>query len=401
MPRVHIFIPKDKRPQGVYQLFRVYTRKWLVHPIKRRVARYYLVYLKKFFGLKVIGITGSAGKTTTKEMLHSILSQKYKVVSTIANIDPIYNIPTTILKARPSTQFLILEMGIEFPGEMDFYLWLAKPDVAILTTLNLTHTEFLGSLAGVIEEKTKLIKAIKGAGAVFLNADDKEVVKAVREVHGTVVFYGMGKKAKIQGLSIAINDNLETEFILQVTKRRIRIKLPTVGRQNVSNALAAAAVGDTFGVPIQGIRKGLESFAPQPHRLTPIKLKSGTILIDDVYNSNPLAAGLAIEVLASLPAKRRIAVLGDMKELGRFEKSAHKKMGTLAADLGLDEVIGFGEAAKILVDSAKDSGVKKAWLAHSKEKIARYLRKQGKGTVVLIKGSRSLGMESIVADLVR
>src|SRR3989344_2587811 len=142
-------------------------KKILIHPIKRRISKLYLIFLRRFFGLKVIGITGSAGKTSTKEMIISILSLKARTVASFANIDPVYNIPTTILRCTPLTKYLVLEMGVEYPNEMDFYLWLVKPDVGVITNIFPTHTLFLKDIEGVYKEKSKLIKNTKIA---ILNA---------------------------------------------------------------------------------------------------------------------------------------------------------------------------------------------------------------------------------------
>lgn len=398
IPRIHIFIPKEKQPHGLYSAVRIYFRKWVVHPIKRRAAKYYLAFLKKFFGLKVIAITGSVGKTTTKEMLLSVLSQKYKVVATEANIDPIYNIPTTILKARPGTQFLILEMGVEFPGEINFYLWLAQPDSAILTTLNITHTEFFGDARGVAEEKIKLIKAVKSQGAVFLNRDDKNVLKYAKNLKAKIVFYSLG-----EARGIRFTKDLETEFKLGSNRETVDVKIPLLGEQIVSNAMCAAAVGRYYGVPLDGIKRGLEGFSIPPHRMRPLKTKSGAWVIDDAYNNNPLGLEKALKTLSKVPAKRRIAVLSYMAELGKLEEESHREGGRLAGELKITEVIGFGDPSKFLIEEAKQNGVKKAWLADSKKKIIDYLKSQIKsGDVILVKGSRYSGkMEEVVVELIR
>ena len=173
LPENHIFIGGDSRPKESSALLGIYIRRWLIHPIKRRIAKYYLAILRRFFGLKVIGITGSTGKTTTKEMITSILRQEGKTTSSYANIDPVYNIPSTILRCSPSTKFLVLEMGVEFPGEMDFYLWLAKPDIGVVTNIYPTHTLFFGDVEGVYKEKSKLVKGLNTNGVAVLNGENK------------------------------------------------------------------------------------------------------------------------------------------------------------------------------------------------------------------------------------
>src|SRR5579859_7997424 len=182
LPEAHVWISKDRRPVGLKNVVRVYFRKWFVHPIKRRVAKYYLIFLKKFRGLTVIGITGSSGKTTTKEMLASILKLKGETIASFANIDPVYNIPTTILKCKPSTKYLVLEMGIEYPGEMDFYIWLAKPDVGVITNIYPTHTLFFGDETGVAKEKGKLVKTLGKNKTAVLNIENKYLLEIGQKV---------------------------------------------------------------------------------------------------------------------------------------------------------------------------------------------------------------------------
>lgn len=397
-PEAHLGL--HEKPRRFWQALRVYFRKWFVHPFRRRIARFWLVFLRHFSGLQVVALTGSAGKTTTKEMILSVLSQKYKTIATVENIDPVFNIPTTILKARPGTQILILEMGIEFLGEMDFYLWLAKPNTAVLTSLYFAHTEFLGGLEGVIKEKTKIIEAVPEDGTVILNADDPLILREKKKVKGKIVLYATGKRADIEGKDIQIDKDLKTQFLLQINKQSIKVKLPILGEQNVSNALAAAAVGQVYKVPLHSIKVGIESFSAQPHRMKPLKHSSGAWIIDDTYNSNPLAAKRALDTLARIAAKRRIAVLGTMKELGEYEEEGHREVGEYAGKVGIDEVIGLGGPTRALLEAAHALGVQVDYAKSKKGAIGLVKNKLKEGTVVLIKGSRSLGMEDIVSSLI-
>ena len=199
-------------------------KKWVIHPIKRRVAKYYLWFLRKFTSIKVIGITGSAGKTTTKEMLASILKLDEKTVYSFANIDPVYNIPTTILKCTLSTKYLILEMGVEYPGEMDFYLWLAQPDIGVITNIFPTHTEFLKDIEGVLEEKSKLIKSLSKNSFAVLNESDSRLKSLVNKTKAKIIWF------------------------------------------NGENSDAARKVAEVFGVSPENIKKGLKNFDRPKHR---------------------------------------------------------------------------------------------------------------------------------------
>src|SRR3990167_3582112 len=186
----YIFISKDRRPQNTYKLIRLYFRTWLIHPIKRRIAKLYVLLLQKLFGLTVIAITGSAGKTSTKDMIASILNQKNRTVFSHANITPTFNIPTTILQCTRKTKYLVLEMGVEYPGDMDFYLWLVKPNVGVITNIYQTHTEYFGSTQGVASEKTKLVKALGKNDFVILNKENSHLKNLEGKLKATTVWYG-------------------------------------------------------------------------------------------------------------------------------------------------------------------------------------------------------------------
>src|SRR3972149_1032359 len=201
LPRVHWEL-KDRKPKE-------YLWKYLIHPVKRRVARNYLLILKKFFGLKVIGITGSAGKTTTKEMTASILSQRGETVASLANIDPVYNIPSTILRCKPSTKYLVLEMGVEYPGEMDFYLWLARVDIGVITNIYPTHTVYFKNVEGVAQEKGRLIESLTKKGQAILNAENERAREFSKKTQAGVLLFG---EVDVSASNISYDSRLNTKF---------------------------------------------------------------------------------------------------------------------------------------------------------------------------------------------
>lgn len=413
LPDHYIFILPDKRPKGLYQIIRVYFRKWTVHPIKRWVAHFYVRLLQKFFGLTVIGITGSSGKTTTKEMLASILRQKGETVSSHANIDPVFNIPTTILKARPTIKYLILEMGVEFPNEMAFYLWLAQPKIGVVTNVYQTHTAFFDDTSGVAQEKEVLIKSLETNDIAVLNKDNTYTRQFGKFISSKIVWFG--KTGFVQAINIKITSDLNTKYILFVGKQSIVINLPTLGEQFVENSLAAAATAWACGATIEQIKQGLELFTPTEHRMRPIKLKNGALVLDDSYNSNPQAAKEALKTLKqvaeNLPAGRQvIAVLGDMLELGKDEVERHKELGRFATRVGVNHLIGVGPLSKHTVEAFGGKQTPQVHPEHSRRVRAYSTPGVGtimpllkpllkKNTAVLIKGSRSIGLEKVVEKL--
>ena len=335
---------------------------WFVHPIKRRLAKIYLVFLHKR-GVKVIGITGSAGKSTTTAMLKSIFDTKGGVVITPAGIDPVFNIPNTILRCTPKTKFLILEMSVEFRGEMDYYLWLAKPDVAVITNILASHLQFFKDLDGVLAEKGKLAKSISGDGCVFLNQDDKKLS-------------AFGKTLKVPLVWFKSGGNLLEE-----------------------NANAAKSVAKYFGISDSEINRGLRNFVSQEHRLELKKGKNGSEVLDDSYNSNPYAAISALKYFVKLAKnKRKVVVMGDMLQMGNFEKEGHKMVGKELSKYNFDLVIGVGKASRFTIEELKKHSpethtelVEDYRLAYTK--IKNHLKPN---TFILVKGSRSIGLDKLV-----
>jgi len=324
-------------------------KRLFIHPIKRRIAKYYLILLRKFTGIKVIGITGSAGKTTTKEMLASILKLDGKTVYSIANIDPVYNIPTTILRCGLKTKYLILEMGVEYPGEMDFYLWLAKPDIGVITNIFPTHTEFLKDIEGVLKEKSKLVKSLSKDGFAVLNETDFRLKSLVNKTKAKIIWF------------------------------------------NGENSDAAGKVAEIFKVSSENIKRGLENYDKPKHRYEIIRHKSGAIIFDDSYNSNPEALLTTLKKFNILAGNHsKIAVLGDMLELGKLEKSEHIRVGIEVKKYNFEKVFGVGKSVKYITPNIYNDALNV--LPELKPMLL-------KDTYVFIKGSRSIGLDQLVEKL--
>lgn len=398
LPKEHIFLNSDKYPKNPFAIINIYFKKWLIHPVKRRVAKYYLIFLRKSFGLKVIGITGSAGKTTTKEMLTSILKLKGKTIFSYANIDPIYNIPSTILKCDFSTKFLILEMGVEYPGEMDFYLWLAKPDISIITNIYETHLEFFKNKEGVYEEKRKIAINLKENDYVVLNSDNEYTSEILKITKAKSILFGGEGELKAKDIKL---DLTGTKFTLEDSQGKISIQLPILGKQFVENALAASATAEILRIDRNEIKQGLERFNPQEHRMRVNKLKNGAILIDDSYNNNPKAAIKALDTLEEIAAKREvIIVFGDMLELGVFEQEAHRKIGEIISKMKIKNLIGVGKASLNTVDEVKKKmGEKAFWVSSSSEVLPILKPLINSNSLIFVKGSRSVGLDRVVSQL--
>jgi UDP-N-acetylmuramoyl-tripeptide--D-alanyl-D-alanine ligase len=399
LPSEHTHI--KERPGNTSELLVLYFKRWVAHPIKRKIAKYYLAVLRKYFGLKVIGITGSAGKTTAKEMLKSMLSLKGKTVASFENIDPVYNIPQTILKCRFDTKYLVLEMGIEYPGEMDFYMWLARPDISVITNIFPTHTEFFGDKEGVFKEKVKIIKTLDKNSAAVLNADDPLLQKAEEITEAKVLFFGSGSDYKASNIKITQKGTL---FTLHTKKSKYDIHIPIIGRQFVANTLSAIVVTEMLGVGKGAIQKGLSSFDVPPNRMKILHSKSGAVLIDDSYNNNPEAAIEALKTFDEVAEdKKKIVIFGDMLELGDLEVKYHKKLGKILAEQNLSVLVGVGKASSDTVETAKKKmGKDKCFWVKDRSGVLKVLKgKMDKDTAVLIKGSRGIKLDEILDEIIK
>jgi len=386
-------------PEDIFAKHNPITQ-WMIHPIKRRIARAYLKLLQGLGRIKVIGITGSTGKTTTTEILASILSLSGKTTWSALGIDPVYNIPNTILRSSPDTKYLILEMSVEYVDEMDYYLWLARPDIGIVTNIAASHTEYLKNKEGVAAEKGKLVKKIKKDGVAILNGEDQLVSSMGRKSDAEIVFFG--EKSRVSASNVKLNENMSTDFTLKIGKNIKSVQIKALGNQFVNNALAAAAAADALGIGFDKIVKGIENFKRLAHRLNVFMSKDHGMIFDDTYNSNPKAASESLDTFRVVAkGKRKIAVIGDMLELGRLEEDAHRELGKKVGDMGFSNLVGVGNAARFIVEEASTKmKSEKCFL------VGNYLEALGiiepildKDSALFVKGSRSIHLDKLVDDL--
>lgn len=383
------------------------------HPIWNNISLYKKPahFVKFFLARKIsklyprtnfIGITGSVGKTTTKELCLKVLSEKYRTIATRENIDPIFNIPTTMLQTRPKTQKVIFEMGIEYPGEMEFYLSIVRPATAIVTRIFYAHCEFLGNIDQIVKEKSLLVSQLPKEGFAILNWDDIYTRKIAKETVAQVIFYGKDREnCHVWASKIRLEDN-KTKFELNYGVERAEVTLNLLGEHFVSSALAAASLGISCGMSLINIKRGLEKSSPPPHRLQLLEGLEGWYVLDDTYNSSPAALQEALNVLGKLPAHRRILVLGEMRELGVYSEQLHREaaqkiykdkvdlvlLGTGDARFIADELIRLGYPEERVLNNLSNTQI-----------VSNILRKVGKGDIVLIKGSRAVKLEEVVSRI--
>ncbi|MDO8638893.1 MAG: UDP-N-acetylmuramoyl-tripeptide--D-alanyl-D-alanine ligase [Candidatus Daviesbacteria bacterium] len=385
------------------------------HPAWNKISPYKKpAHLVKFFLAKTvagfyprkafIGITGSVGKTTTKEACIAVLSQKFTTIGSKANIDPIFNISSTLLKLRPNVQKVVLEMGIEYPEEMDFYLSLVKPATAIVTRISFAHSEFLGDIDQIVGEKGTLVKQLPNTGFAILNFDDLNVRKLAKETKAQVIFYGLSQKdCHVWASNIKINEN-STTFELNYGVERAEVNLPLLGKHFVTAALAAAALGLSCGMTLINIKKGLEKINPPIHRLQLLEGVGGWLVLDDTYNSSPVALEEALNVLNELPARRRILVLGEMRELGIYSEDLHRAIAQKIYKDKFDFVfLGSGDTRFIGEELIKLGFLPERLEVNlsNQQMVSKILRTATTGDIVLVKGSRAVKLDEVVGRLTK
>lgn len=379
-----------------------------ISPFKKpaHLIRFFLAknIAKLYSHSRFIGITGSVGKTTTKEACLAVVSQKFKTIASFGNLDPILNIPMTLLKMKPGVKKAIFEMGIEYPGEMDFYLSMVKPATGIVTRISFTHSQFLGSLEEIVKEKGKLIRQLPKDGFAILNWDDINVRKLAKETEAQVIYFGTNpKECHVWASDIKIDNNL-TSFEINYGVERVEVTWKLLGRHFVYAAMAAASLGISLGLSLINIKKGLERVEPAPHRLQLLEGLNGWLVLDDTYNSSPVALEEALDVLNELPARRRILVLGEMRELGSYSEGLHRQIAQNIYKDKIDLVFVGGGDAVFIADELLKLGFPpervESNLSNS-QIVSKVIRVLGNGDLVLIKGSRAVKLDEVVSRITR
>jgi len=357
----------------------------------QRLATAYRELLKPL----VIGITGSNGKTSTKDLSAAVLAPKYQVRATLGNLNNHIGVPLTILSLEEGDTCAVVEMGMNHAGEIAPLVEIAKPQAAIITNIGVAHIEFLGSRAGIAQEKGDLAAGVAEGGVVVLNANDDMTPAIAARCRAKVVTAGVGAgdvMATIKG-----HDAEGTRFSLQFPSgETVEARLPVPGAHMVSNAALAAACAWRHGVAPQTIADALARTQLTKGRVQ-VKRIQGITFIDDSYNANPDSMKSGLQTLAGLSgASRKIAVLGRMGELGAHAAAGHQEVGAHAAQLKVDEVVTVGQEAALISDAARQGGLATRHFA-SHQEGADYLKESLKpGDAVLIKGSRSAAMEKIL-----
>ena len=350
---------------------------------------------RKSLSLKVLAITGSNGKTSTKDFAAAVLAHRFRVTKTQGNFNNHVGLPRTMLEATSRDEVAVWEIGMNHPGEVAMLAKLAAPDAAIITNIGVAHIEFMGSREAIAAEKGALAEAVAPDGTVILNADDPFSKKIAVGTRAKVVFAGT-TEGTVRASEIT-QSAAGTDFTILEGAHRCRAQLPVPGLHMVQNALLAVAAGRMFGLSLEDCAAGLAA-APLTKARLQIKRIRGVQFIDDSYNANPESMKAALHTLVELDADgKRIAVLGEMRELGEESARGHREVGETAAKLGVDQLIAIGDMAAVIAEAARNAGLQNTSIARSTNEAAELLGEiAASGDLVLIKGSRAARTERVI-----
>ncbi len=357
-------------------------------------------YWRKKFSVRVVGITGSVGKTMTKELTWAVLSRRFSTLKNPGNLNNEIGLPLTLLQLRPTHERVVLEMGMYNVGEIAQLCAIACPQVGVVTNVGPTHLERLGSIERIAEAKSELVQALPPGGTAVLNHDDPlvramsgKVTKGVRVFH-----YGLTSEADLWASDVLSEGWEGIRFVLHYGREAVHVKVPLLGRHSVHNALCATAVGLIEGMHWEEILLGLQDSSVQL-RLVSVPGINDSIILDDTYNASPVSTIAALNLLDDLTSSgRKIAVLGDMAELGEFAEEGHRKVGCRVVTTA-SLLVTVGSLARLIAEEARACGMPAETIiqvATNQEAIAHLRQLVQPGDIILVKGSRSMAMEEIV-----
>ncbi len=361
----------------------------------KKIAAYYLEQLQ----IPVVGITGSVGKTSTKEMIAAVLSQKYRTLKTLGNFNNELGLPLTVFRIREEDEIAVLEMGISSFGEMHRLAEIARPDTCVITNIGQCHLEFLGDRDGVLRAKTEIFDFLRADGHIILNGDDDKL-ETIREVRGVrPVFFGLDAESDIYADSISKKGLDGIACTIHTEQGTFDVLIPIPGLHMVYNALAGTAVGLCYGLTLEQIKAGIESLQPVGGRFNIIHAPRCTI-VDDCYNANPMSMKASLGVLQDAVG-RKVAILGDMGELGPEEELLHRQVGEYAGTVDLDACICVGPLCARMAEGIRDVNpeMRVVWMENLQELLRQIAYLVKEGDTVLVKASHFMHFEKVVEKL--
>ncbi len=348
--------------------------------------------VRKLWGKPLVGVTGSMGKTTTKEAIAHVFSTRLRVLKSEGNFNNHFGLPLMLLKLEPEHDVAVIEMGMSHAGEIRALAKIAQPEIGVVTNVAPVHLEFFDSVAGIARAKYELIESLPAGGTAVLNADDEYVSQFGRDFKGKVVMYGTRAAADVRAENVRSRGAEGSEFDVVIGGVRERATLPLVGEHNVVNALAAVAVGLERGLKPSEAVGALAGLSAADKRGEVVRLGNITV-INDCYNCNPKALDAMVDALAAMAAGRRIVVAGAMLELGPTEEELHRRAGAHMAEKKIDVLLGVRGPAEAMVEAARRAGVRAEFVSTPEEAGEWLAREARDGDVVLMKASRGVKLE--------
>jgi UDP-N-acetylmuramoyl-tripeptide--D-alanyl-D-alanine ligase len=354
---------------------------------------------RRRFQMPVIGITGSTGKTTTKDMTTAILSHRGPIAATPENFNNEIGVPLGLLSLAPEHIAAVIEMAMRGAGEIAYLSGVAQPTIGVVTNVGLSHLERLGSPQAIADAKGELVEAV-GEGTAVLNADDPFFERLARRARGPVVRFALAAEADVRASGVTSSEE-GTRFRLHCRAGETDVSLAAPGRHQVMNALAAAAAAMVAGAALDDVTAGLRAFSAARGRAQVIGSERGFRILNDCYNASPASTEAALELLADLGARRRVAILGDMLELGPTAPELHRAIGEHAAEAGVDLLVAVGDLGRWIAEGARAAmpPERVRWTASADEAASWALECLGPGDVVLVKASRAMAFERITRRL--
>ncbi|MCI9040076.1 MAG: UDP-N-acetylmuramoyl-tripeptide--D-alanyl-D-alanine ligase [Clostridia bacterium] len=360
-------------------------------------------YKRSLYHIPVVAITGSVGKTSTKDMVASVIAQKYKVLKTQGNYNNEIGLPLTVLDLKDE-EIMVLEMGMNSFGEISILTQIAKPDIAVITNIGTAHIGMLGSRDNILKAKLEILEGLNPKGTVIVNYDNDLLHNwyEKEKANYQILTYGLQEGSTILGKNAIFEENgSKCEAILE--NQTYEVSIPVGGEHFISNSLCALSVAKALEIPIEKALKGIEKFELTKKRMEMKKSKNGATIVNDCYNANYDSMKAALDYVGRLPDKRKIAVLGDMLELGEYSKELHEKVGKEVVNNKIDILICVGEEVKHLIEQTKREGMEETriFLCKSNEEAIDILKKELKPEdVVLLKASNSLNFTQICEAIV-
>ncbi|PYV77268.1 MAG: UDP-N-acetylmuramoyl-tripeptide--D-alanyl-D-alanine ligase [Acidobacteria bacterium] len=354
--------------------------------------------VRRVWARPLIAVTGSAGKTTTKEAIAHVLSTRFRVHKSEGNFNNHFGLPLMLLKLEREHDIAVVELGMSHLGEITQLAHIAQPNTGVITNVAPVHLEFFSSIAEIARAKYELVESLPANGRAVLNGDDEYVSQFGREYKGKVITYGFGPACSVRADKWESNGEGGSIFDVVVGNQHENVVLPLIGKHNVHNALAAIAVGLEYGVTLCESAGAMAKISPQDKRGQVVRIGNITV-INDCYNSNPKALAAMVDALAEMPAKRRIVVAGEMLELGPQGEEIHRESGRDIARKSIDVLIGVRGLARHMVDSAKQAGMTAEFVATPEEAGEWLARAVRDGDAVLLKASRGVKLEKALEKL--